>query len=280
MREVGWGEEGRVQEEEVLGTISEQTAALVVQNPNFFGVVEDLAPLVQAAHEKGALFVYVVTEAISLGLLKAPGELGADIVAGEGQSLGIPISFGGPFLGLFATRQAYVRQVPGRLVGETVDGEGRRGYVLTVTTREQHIRRARATSNICTNEGLCALRAAVYLSALGRQGLRELATQNVLRAERAKGLIRELPGFEVPFSAPTFNEFLVRAPAPASRVSSRLRQAGILGGLDLGRWYPEFRKDPEVSHLLFCVTEQNPPEAVEALAGALRGVGAQREKVR
>jgi glycine dehydrogenase subunit 1 len=203
-----------------------------------------------------------------------------DIVAGEGQSLGIPISFGGLFLGLFATRQAYVRQMPGRLVGETMDGEGRRGYVLTVTTREQHIRRAKATSNICTNEGLCALRAAVYLSTLGRQGLRELAIQNVLRAERAKGLLREIPGLELPFSAPTFNEFVVRVPAPASRVSSRLRQAGILGGLDLGRWYPEFRKDPEVSHPLFCVTEQNPPEAVEALVGALRGVGAQRERVR
>ena len=273
--EVGWDEDGRV--EDLSGALNEETAALLVQSPNFFGVVEDLAPLVQAAHDKGALFVHVVTEGISLGLLKASGDLGADIVAGEGQSFGIPMSFGGPFLGLFATREAYVRQMPGRLVGQTVDTEGRRGYVLTVATREQHIRRAKATSNICTNEGLCALRAAVYLSALGRQGLRELAVQNALGAERAKKLIQELPGFEIPFSAPTFNEFVVKVPFAAAEVTARLRQAGILGGLDLGRWYPEFQKDPGTSHLLFCVTEENPPEAVDVLVGALRGLKSLRE---
>src|SRR4029079_15231092 len=198
----------------LAAAVDDQTAALVVQSPNFFGCVEDVAALADAAHAKGALLVVAVTEAMSFGLLKSPGACGADIVVAEGQSFGVPLSFGGPYVGLFATRDKYARQIPGRLVGEAFDKQGRRGFVLTLATREQHIRREKATSNICTNEGLIALAATVYMETMGRRGLQEVAEQCAQKAAYAARRIAELKGFSIPFTAPRFNEFVVTAPTP------------------------------------------------------------------
>src|SRR5690606_29997985 len=196
--------------DEATGTIGDiaglddKTAAVVVQSPNFFGCVEDLKAIADKAHAVGALFVVVVTEAISLGLLRSPGECGADIVVGEGQSFGIPMSFGGPHVGLFATQEKYIRQMPGRLCGVAYDKDGNRGFVLTLSTREQHIRREKATSNICTNQGLIALAATIYMEAMGKTGLQEVAEQNAQKAAYAKQQIAGLDGYSIPFSAPTF----------------------------------------------------------------------------
>ena len=209
------------------------------------------------------------SEAVAYGILKPPGEEGADIVAGEGQSLGIPLSYGGPYLGIFATRDKLVRNMPGRVVGETVDLEGKRGFVLTLATREQHIRRERATSNICTNEGLCALMATLFLSCLGKRGLRELALMNLSKAEYAKNLASQIPGCKLSFSAPTFNEFVLKIPGDPEKVLERLKEKKILGGLPLGRFYSEMNH-----HLLVTVTEMNTREEIdrwaEALAKALK----------
>src|SRR4051794_15187868 len=215
----------------LAGAIDNETAALVVQSPNFFGCIEDLSALADAAHAKGALLIVAITEAMSLGLLKSPGACGADIVVAEGQSFGVPLSFGGPYLGLFATREKYARQIPGRLVGEAYDKQGRRGFVLTLATREQHIRREKATSNICTNEGLIALAATVYMETMGRKGIQEVAHQCVQKAAYAARQIASLPGFTLPFTGPRFNEFVVRAPIDARDLLSRLgTQKGIDGG--------------------------------------------------
>src|SRR5690242_13711537 len=218
-------------------SIDDQTAAVVVQSPNFFGCIEDVAALADAAHAKGALLVVTITEAMSLGLLKSPGACGADIVVAEGQSFGVPLSFGGPYVGLFATREKYARQIPGRLVGEAYDKQGRRGFVLTLATREQHIRREKATSNICTNEGLIALAATVYLETMGRRGLQEVATQCAQKAAYAAKRIGGLEGFSLPFSAPRFNEFVVRGPMNAVELLPRLaKENGIEGGIALSRF--------------------------------------------
>ena len=200
----------------VSAALDDKTAAIIVQSPNFFGCIEDVAPLAEQAHAAGALLIVAVTEAISLAFLKSPGACGADIVVAEGQSFGVPLSFGGPYVGLFATREKYARQIPGRLVGEAYDKEGRRGFVLTLATREQHIRREKATSNICTNEGLIALAATVYLETMGRRGLQEVAEQCAQKAAYAARRIAELKGFSIPFTAPRFNEFVVTAPTPAA----------------------------------------------------------------
>src|SRR5882762_3983267 len=207
---------------ESLSAIDDQTAAIVVQSPNFFGSIEDLQALSEIAHANGALLIVAVTEAMSFGLLRSPGACGADIVVAEGQSFGVPLSFGGPYVGLFATRDKYARQIPGRLVGEAYDKKGRRGFVLTLATREQHIRREKATSNICTNEGLIALAATIYLETMGRRGVQEAAKQCAHKAHYAAREIAKLAGFSLPFSAPFFNEFVVRAPGDAGR---------LLGGL-------------------------------------------------
>src|SRR5215203_4469042 len=204
-------ESGRILPDD-LNKLDDKTAALVVQSPNFFGCVEDLQTLADEAHRVGALLIVVVTEAISFGLLKTPGECGADIVVAEGQSFGIPLSFGGPYVGLFATREKYARQIPGRLVGEAYDKKGRRGFVLTLATREQHIRREKATSNICTNEGLIALAATVYLETMGRRGIQEVAHQCAQKAAYARRAISRLTGYSIPFTGPFFNEFVVRGP--------------------------------------------------------------------
>ena len=249
-----------------LSALDDKTAALVVQSPNFFGCIEDLKVLADKAHAVGALLIVVVTEAISFGLLKSPGACGADIVVGEGQSFGIPMSFGGPHVGLFATQDKYVRQMPGRLCGVAYDKNGNRGFVLTLSTREQHIRREKATSNICTNQGLIALAATIYLEAMGRKGLQEVAEQNAQKAAYAAKKIAGLEGYSLPFSAPRFNEFVVRAPRPAAELLEKLRtESGVLGGVGLSRYYPGRDND-----FLVCVTETNTREEIDSLVAALR----------
>ena len=251
---------------EALAALDDQTAALVIQSPNFFGCVEDVRALAERAHAVGALLIVAVTEAISLGLLRPPGACGADIVIAEGQSFGVPLSYGGPYLGLFATRDKYARQIPGRLVGEAYDKQGRRGFVLTLATREQHIRREKATSNICTNEGLIALAATIYLETMGRRGLQEVARQCAQKAAYAARELAALEGFSLAFSAPRFNEFVVRAPLPAKELLSRLAtERNITGGLALSRYYPEREND-----FLVCVTETNSRAEIDALVRGLK----------
>src|SRR6476646_5215891 len=245
--------------------VDDRTAAIVVQSPNFFGCIEDVKALADAAHAKGALLVVAITEAMSLGLLKSPGACGADIVVAEGQSFGVPLSFGGPYVGLFATRDKYARQIPGRLVGEAYDKNGRRGFVLTLATREQHIRREKATSNICTNEGLIALAATVYMEAMGRRGIQEAARQCVQKGAYAAQRIAGVRGFSLPFSGPRFNEFVVRGPIAAGELLSRLAaEKNIEAGIALSRFLPNQDKD-----FLVCVTETNTREQIDTLVSAL-----------
>ena len=249
-----------------LEALDDKTAALVVQSPNFFGCIEDLNSLADAVHAVGALFVVVVTEAISFGLLKSPGSCGADIVVGEGQSFGIPMSFGGPHVGLFATQEKFVRQMPGRLAGVAYDKEGRRGFVLTLSTREQHIRREKATSNICTNQGLIALAATIYMEAMGKKGLQEVAVQNAQKAAYAAKQIAAVDGYSLRFSSPHFNEFVVRGPRPATEVLEALRsESGVLGGIPLSKYYSGHDND-----FLVCATEMNTKDQIDRLVSGLK----------
>ncbi|MFN2517222.1 MAG: aminomethyl-transferring glycine dehydrogenase subunit GcvPA [Pyrinomonadaceae bacterium] len=248
-----------------IDILDDKTAALVVQSPNFFGCIEDVAALAERAHAVGALLVVAITEALALGLLKSPGACGADIVVAEGQSFGVPLSFGGPYLGLFATREKYARQIPGRLVGEAYDKQGRRGFVLTLATREQHIRREKATSNICTNEGLIALAATVYLETMGRRGLQEVAQQCAQKTAYAAKRISEIDGFSISYSGPRFNEFVVRASKSAKELLSRLAsKKSITGGLALSRYFPD-----RPNEFLVCVTEMNSRGEIDALVDGL-----------
>ncbi|MGH9948572.1 MAG: aminomethyl-transferring glycine dehydrogenase subunit GcvPA [Pyrinomonadaceae bacterium] len=251
-----------------LSTLDEDTAALVVQSPNFFGCIENLEPLAEAAHAVGALLVVVVTEAISLGLLKSPGACGADIVVGEGQSFGIPMSFGGPHVGLFATQNKFVRQMPGRLCGVAYDKNDNRGFTLTLSTREQHIRREKATSNICTNQGLIALAATIYMEAMGKKGLQEVAEQNAQKAAYAKKQVAGINGYSIPFSSPTFNEFVVRGPRPATEILENVRtKGGIIGGLALSKYYRE-----RPNEFLVCVTETSSKTEIDEFVSELATV--------
>lgn len=245
--------------------LDDKTAAIVVQSPNFFGCLEDVESIARKAHAAGALLIVAITEPISLGLVKSPGALGADIVVAEGQSFGVPLSFGGPYLGLFATREKYARQIPGRLVGEAYDKEGRRGFVLTLATREQHIRREKATSNICTNEGLIALAATVYLETMGKRGLQEVAHQCAQKTAYAARKISALEGFSLPFTAPRFNEFVVQAPIDAAELLKRLaKEHQITGGLALSRYFADRRNE-----FLVCVTETNSRSEIDELVDGL-----------
>jgi glycine dehydrogenase subunit 1 len=247
-----------------------ETAALVIQNPSFFGQCEPVEGLADKVHRAGALLI-VVTDPISLGLFRPPGAYGADVVVADGQPFGIPPSFGGPHLGIFASRMEYVRRLSGHLVGETVDADGRRGYVLTLATREQHIRRAKATSNICTNSALCAVAAAAYLATMGKQGLRSVAELCFDKSHYAAAAIGRLEGFAVNPQAPSrmfFKEFMVRLPRPAGEVNAMLRERhGIIGGYDLGRDYPDL-----ADHMLLAVTELNTRAAIDRLVDALRKI--------
>ncbi len=262
--ELPWGADGQIDAAVLEQSLDDSVSCLVVGYPNFFGVVEDVARLSDTAHRGGALLVTATTEAIAFGLLKSPGELGADIAVAEGQSLGIPLSYGGPGVGLFACRNRFLRNMPGRLVGETVDHEGRRGFVLTLATREQHIRRERATSNICTNHGLCALAATVFLCLMGKQGLRELAERNVKKSHYARDLLLQISGCRERFTAPFFNEFVVAVP-DARGVGQRLKEQHIVAGLVLEEWYPELK-----DCLLLCVTELHTRVEIERLVKELR----------
>ena len=241
-------------------------AALAVQSPNFFGVIEDLQGSADQTHDHGALFITSFTEPLAYGILKSPGSLGADIAAGEGQSLGIPQSFGGPGLGIFATRMSHVRNMPGRLVGKTVDAERRQGFVLTLATREQHIRREKATSNICTNNSLCAVAATMYMACLGASGIRDLSQINHDKAEYLKNRLRSA-GCKIPFPSPSFNEFVAEMPPDFEETYSRLLEKKIAAGLSLMTYYPELK-----NHYLFCVTETKSKEDIDDLAREIEAV--------
>ena len=248
--------------------VDAETACVVLQQPGFLGTVQDVAGAAAAAHAQGALLIVTVSEALSMGMLRAPGELGADIVCGEAQSFGVASSFGGPALGFLATRDRYLRQLPGRVCGETVDSRGQRGFVLTLSTREQHIRREKATSNICTNQGLCLMMATIYLSLLGRVGLAKLARLNFAKTEFLKQRVRATPGLELPFAAPTFNEVVVSVP-DADAALARADADAILGGLDLAPYESDLGPA-----LLVCATELVSRDAIERLVAALAGVRA------
>ncbi|MCP5364844.1 MAG: aminomethyl-transferring glycine dehydrogenase subunit GcvPA [Hyphomicrobiales bacterium] len=253
-------------DEDFSASIDSATACIIVQNPDVFGRVHDYTALAAACHDAGVLLVVVFTEAVSLGLIKPPGEMGADIVVGEGQSIGNAASFGGPTVGLFAVRERFLRQMPGRLTGETRDVDGRRGFVLTLSTREQHIRRDKATSNICTNSGLCALAFTIHLSLLGETGLRRLAELNHARAMATADRLGKIAGVDV-VNQTFFNEFLVRLPTPADTVVETMARAGVLGGIPLTRLYPGH---PEMEpFMLVAATETNTDTDIETLASAV-----------
>jgi glycine dehydrogenase subunit 1 len=256
--------DGTVDPESARRALAGTASALVIQHPNFFGCLEDVQTLAGLARDAGAHLIVAMSEPVALGLLKGPGGQGADIVCGEAHSFGVPLSFGGPYLGFLAARQSFLRGMPGRIAGEAVDVDGRRGYVLTLSTREQHIRREKATSNICTNEALCALAASIYLAVLGRTGLRELAEHNHAKAAYARRRFAALRHCRIPHAAPIFNEFVVRLPVSAESAVRALADRGILPGVPLSRYIPEREKD-----LLVCVTEVNPKPEIDRLVDAI-----------
>jgi len=265
--EIGYGAAGTLDLGGLKAALRDNVCAVVVQSPNFFGAIENLTPVAEAAHAAGALLVVAVAEGLSLGLVKPPKE--ADIVAMEGQSFGLAPSYGGPFVGVIASREKFVRQMPGRLAGQTTDQNGHRGFVLTLATREQHIRREKATSNICTNQALCALAATVHLTLLGKEGIREMAEQNLAKAQFALSALEKIPGVRRSFTAPFFNEFAVELPRSVKMVNAELLRSKIVGPYVLGAAYPELSK-----HALVCVTETTSRAEIERL---VRGVKAALE---
>jgi len=258
--------DGQTDPDKLAALVNDQTAGVIIQHPNFFGCLEPVEEFEKTVHAKGALYV-VSVDPISLGLLKPPGEYNADIVCGEGQSLGNPMSFGGPYLGFFASKEKFVRRMAGRIIGQTVDSRGQRAYVLTLQTREQHIRREKATSNICSNEALNALAALVYLVTMGKQGLREVAELSLQKAHYAAKQITAQNGYELAFKAPFFKEFAVKTPVAPAKITEALVKRRILPGLDLGRFYTAYK-----NHLLVAVTERRSKDEIDALAAGLGGV--------
>ena len=258
---------GKTDLEFILQNLNNRVSAVVLQSPNFFGIVEEYEELGKELAEQDILLIVVVAEPLSLGILKPPGERLADIVVGEAQSFGLPVSYGGPYAGFFATREKFVRQMPGRLAGETVDRRGRRSFVLTLSTREQFIRREKATSNICTNQGLCMLAVTIYLAVMGKQGLRELALLNLSKIDYMKKKLSKIQGFEMQFSGDTFNEIVLKCPKPANEIRDALLEYKILAGLPLGNYYPELDDS-----LLLCATELNTVEDIDLLADKLETV--------
>lgn len=266
-------EDTRMSFEQMLDRhLDDKTTCVIVANPDFLGHMRDLKPAAERVHRAGALFI-VAAYPISLGMYQAPGEYGADVVVGEGQSLGNPIAFGGPYLGIFATKNQFVRRMAGRLVGQTTDTKGRRGFTLTLQAREQHIRREKATSNICTNQALCALAASVYLSTLGKTGLRQVAELCYHKAHYAARKINNLVGYRVDLKKEFFNEFVVECPRPVKEINAALREQGILGGYDLSKDYPHLG-----NAMLVAVTEMNTKEQIDALAKTLNQVKTQKAK--
>jgi glycine dehydrogenase subunit 1 len=263
VEELPFSAHGTLDQKALQSAIRDDVAAVVVQSPNFFGVIESPSELAEIVHASGALLIVAITEAVSLGLVRPPAE--ADIVTMEAQSFGLPPSYGGPFVGVLASREKFVRQMPGRLAGQTVDAEGRRGFVLTLATREQHIRREKATSNICTNQALCALAATVHMTLLGKEGLREMAQQNLSKAQFALKELTKIPGVRATFDAPFFNEFIVELPRSVKITNASLLKDKIIGPLALGTSYPELTK-----HALVCITETTPRAEIERFAASLR----------
>jgi glycine dehydrogenase subunit 1 len=258
-------ETGRIDLAALEAAITDETACVLVQSPNFFGVVEDIPAIAGLAHAKGALLVVSIAEAVSLGIVKPPVE--ADIVSMEAQSFGVAISYGGPFCGVIATKEKYLRQMPGRLVGQTKDADGNRGYVLTLSTREQHIRREKATSNICTNQALVALMATIFLTVYGKEGIHDLAIHNLAKADFAAKTLSAQPGAKLLFAnSPRVNEFVLQTTESPSDLNNRLLEQKIIGGVDLSRWYPELG-----NATLWCATELNTREQIEAAANVLAG---------
>jgi glycine dehydrogenase subunit 1 len=255
--------------EDIAAMIDGETACVVVQSPDVFGLIRDLKPIAEAAHAKGALLIAVVTEVMSLGLIEPPGHQGADIVACEGQSIGVGLNFGGPYVGLFATREKFLRQMPGRLCGETVDADGKRGFVLTLSTREQHIRRDKATSNICTNSGLCCLAFTIHLSLLGEEGLTRLARLNHAKASALADKLTKIGGVSLATSS-FFNEFTIRLPKPAAEIVDALAAKNIIAGVPASRLMPH--EDAARDLLIVAVTETNTDEDCDAFAKALAEV--------
>ena len=264
--EIPWTAAGTIDIERVEAELNDDTAAVVAQNPNFLGVLEPLDELGSLLQDHRSAFVASVNP-ISLGVIRPPGDFGADIVVGDGQPLGMPLSYGGPYVGMFATREQHVRRMPGRVVGQTTDADGKRGFVMTLQTREQHIRRERATSNICTNQTLCATAATVYLASLGPNGLREVGMLNWNRSHEAASSLCGIDGVSLKFSGASFNEFVVETPRPAGEALEALRRKGIEGGIDLGRVYPELGRC-----VLTCVTETKSEADVARLVDAWRDV--------
>src|SRR3990172_1347492 len=260
-------ETGRTLPDAIEKLLDKDTSCVVIQQPNFFGSIEDIKTISEVVHKNNSILIVAITEPISLGLLKPPAELGADIVIGEGQAFGNGLNFGGPYLGFFATLEKYLRQMPGRLVGETIDKNGKRGYVLNMATREQHIRREKATSNICTNEGLCALAAAIYLTALGKNGLMELARLNLSKAEYQKKGLANIKGIKPAFTAPTFNEFVIELDKEPDGVLKALLKKGVIAGLQLKGLYRELSR-----HVLICATEMNTKEQMDELLEGLEKI--------
>lgn len=260
--DIPWTSSGALDLDRLEAELDDETTAVVVQNPNFLGVLEPLDAIGEMITDSSASFVACVNP-MSLGLIRPPGDFGADIVVGDGQPLGLPLSFGGPYVGFFATREAHVRKMPGRICGQTTDVDGKPGYVLTLKTREQDIRREKATSNICTNQTLCATAVTVFLSALGPEGLREAASLNWSRSHAAAAAVSEIDGVRLPFDGPFFNEFVVECDRPASEVLMALGREGIEAGVDLGRFYPELDRS-----ILTCVTERRTNEEIDRLVTA------------
>ena len=260
------GDRGRGDVIELVEMLDENTAMLAIQYPNFFGQIDNIAALADAVHEVGALLV-IVANPMALSLFRSPGELGADIVVGEAQPMGVPLSYGGPYLGYFAIRQKYVRKIAGRIIGETLDVDGKRAFVMTLRPREQDIKRERATSNICTNQGLMALAASVYMALMGKNGLRRVGELNYHKAHYAADRINQLDGYAVDVGKAFFNEFVVSCPRPVAETNEALLQEGIIGGYDLGQNYFHLE-----DHMLVCVTETNSKDEIDRLVEVLGGL--------
>jgi glycine dehydrogenase subunit 1 len=263
---LGFGDDGRLDLAELERSVSEETACVLVQSPNFFGVIEDIPAIAEIAHKKGALLIVSIAEAISLGVVRPPAE--ADIVSLEAQSFGVALSYGGPYCGVIAAKEKYLRQMPGRLVGETVDKQGRRGFVLTLSTREQHIRREKATSNICTNQALVALMATIFLTVYGKEGIRELALHNLAKASYAAQQFSSVGGARLLFTAsPRFHEFVLQTSESPEQINAQLLKQKVIGGLALSRWYPELGNAS-----LWCTTELNTRQQIDHAASLLQHV--------